>query len=167
MAVVSRNNEVIPHRTDDWKTTHAQTKWSKKTCILILSDTQKNPSTTHFETCLVKPLYLSTSSFSCFHVQKIAPGNAPLKEARCWWFKGRVFPLADTRFNGPQKHRGWLEFKNWIRPQRRSPQMVVKSKGSVPKMAETFRLRIYFINCPDYWLIRIYWLSISGWGVVF
>ena len=30
-----------------------------------------------------------------------------------------------------------------------SPQKVVNSKGILPKMAETFRFRIYFINCPD------------------
>ena len=27
------------------------------------------------------------------------------------------------------------------------------SKGILPKMAETFRLRIYFINCPDEWIV--------------
>ena len=31
----------------------------------------------------------------------------------------------------------------------RSPQKVVKSKGILPKMAETFRFRIYFIKCPE------------------
>ena len=38
----------------------------------------------------------------------------------------------------------------------RSPQKVVKSKGILPKMAETFSVRIYFINCPDWWTTSYY-----------
>ncbi len=55
-------------------------------------------------------------------------------------------------------HYIWPIFSTTNPPPKRSPQMVVKSKGipSPPKMAEKIRVRIYFINCPDYMVLEIF-----------
>ena len=44
----------------------------------------------------------------------------------------------------------WAIYNDRLQPER-SPQMVVKSRGIPPKMAEQIRLRIYKIHCPEYY----------------
>ena len=69
MAVVARNDEVIPHRTDDWKTAHAQMYGPK--LIVILSNTHMIKCHTSC-CCLVSSLPLSSlAALSMFVVALI------------------------------------------------------------------------------------------------
>ena len=69
--------------------------WSQ-THILILSNTHMIKC--HTSCCCLVSSLPSLESCSSFHVRCCShPVAALFKEARCWWFKGRVFPLADTR----------------------------------------------------------------------